>query len=578
MKKIFILLPMFAAVLMTGCSSDDIEENVQPTPVKDFVSLTADISFDDDSRITYQESDRTIHWETTDEIAMVGANGTKTAIYKIDEILKGGLSAKLSPKEEDAGLTEDEFPAEAFYPASLANKVLPEVQQYNGDNLSAVNAMYTTYAKGQTNAMFSNICGLLRVNVLGSYSGDYLKEIRIEANQALSGAFTLKEVTTPQPTGKFIAEMADDAKKYLTLNCVSAEHPYGIELSTTEAKSFYITLPANTYTGMKITAVSGDDATGNYVRTMKADKSLEIARNTRYNMPVTVTFEQDILLPGVFTVDADGHKVQFTRGNLYWDGTKFGLEKNQYSFNNSTSFEPNYVSHFYFTKLASNAYASSYKCDWEYNVDPNLIFCFGALDRGTRTDANFNVYGKTDLRILTGMAPNNLNPGEWDNRPNEWDYLFNTDRMTKQTGTKFAYTSIGASTTIIDGIECTNGVFIYPDDYIGVEIGKNGAPTTWVEINSLGIVFLPAIGTRNGTSISSILGYCRYLASAGRSKVQQSRTLDNFTELHKASGTAKPQTKICTTSYGLGVRLVKDVTAPDLDGETGTEVWIEDED
>ena len=559
MKKIFILLPMFAAVLMTGCSSDDIEENVQPTPVKDFVSLTADISFDDDSRITYQESDRTIHWEMTDKIAMVGANGTKTAIYKIDEILKGGLSAKLSPKKEDAGLTEDEFPAEAFYPASLANKVLPEVQQYNGDNLSAVNAMYTTYAKGQTNAMFSNICGLLRVNVLGSYSGDYLKEIRIEANQALSGAFTLTEVTTPQPTGKFKAVMAADAKKYLTLNCVSAEHPYGIELSTTEAKSFYITLPANTYTGMKITAVSGDDATGNYVRTMKAGKNLVITRNTRYNMPVTVTFEQDILLPGVFTVDADGHKVQFTRGNLYWDGTKFGLEKNQYDTDVDT-YKDGHKGHFFWRTKYENAISGNN--DDEPMDDHLNLFTNHSGSNG------FNVYGITNMRVLYGPKPAYAST---TTHPNEWSYIISNDRMVNG---KPAYQAKTNSNISIDGNNY-RGLFIFPDDYNSGLVGAGDGPKTWAEINALGIVFLPTTGEyRSGSTMYNPNDYLRYLGGDARHSSLSSWYPTGIQNTNNNIGTFDTN-----NNYGFSIRLVKDVTIPsDLDGETGTEVWIEDED
>ena len=109
---------------------------------------------------------------------------------------------------------------------------------------------------------------------------------------------------------------------------------------------------------------------------------------------------------------------------------------------------------------------------------------------------DFAVGGVSTWRTLTGG----------DNR--EWAYLLET--RTKAYG-KPRYTG-KVSGVSIDGVT-RKGLFIYPDDYNGSEVG-NGGPGTWTDINSAGLVFLPAAGLRLGcngkTTVQRVGNDCYY--------------------------------------------------------------------
>ena len=81
----------------------------------------------------------------------------------------------------------------------------------------------------------------------------------------------------------------------------------------------------------------------------------------------------------------------------------------------------------------------------------------------------------------------------------EWNYLLNTRAMTNS---KPRYTNKTDGINI-DGTTY-NGLFIYPDDYNGTEVGVDATTETWDKINGLGIVFLPAAGDRFGTSVYDV--------------------------------------------------------------------------
>ena len=55
------------------------------------------------------------------------------------------------------------------------------------------------------------------------------------------------------------------------------------------------------------------------------------------------------LLTGAFSVSAT-KQVQFTKSNLYWDGSAFKFEENQTDY--QTSYNASHVSHFYWTRLS----------------------------------------------------------------------------------------------------------------------------------------------------------------------------------------------------------------------------------
>ena len=72
-----------------------------------------------------------------------------------------------------------------------------------------------------------------------------------------------------------------------------------------------------------------------------------------YNYPSTTS-----LFPGVFLVSSS-RKVQFTKGNLYWDSASWHFEANQMNYPNK--WDPAHVGHFYWTTDAVDAVAEGFK-------------------------------------------------------------------------------------------------------------------------------------------------------------------------------------------------------------------------
>ena len=210
-------------------------------------------------------------------------------------------------------------------------------------------------------------------------------------------------------------------------------------------------------------------------------------------------------LTGLFTVDDSGKQVRFSKGNLWCDGTgegytnnepvikSWGLETNQYATTPDTVAvrEIGHISHFLWCKTAEQAVCLTNE---DYTEKDTLF----------TEKPDFAIGGINAWRTPT-MA--------------EWNYLVN-DREMKYG--KPRYTN---STYQLIGIELEGktyyGMFIYPDDYNGNEVGTTDGPDTWAEIDNSGIVFLPAAGGRNNLNNPTVYNINRigaYLSSTLDSK------------------------------------------------------------
>lgn len=192
-------------------------------------------------------------------------------------------------------------------------------------------------------------------------------------------------------------------------------------------------------------------------------------------------------IPGVFTVaDPDGkpdtgdeRKVVFSKGNLYWDGKEFKNEEEQWRF--ATSWNESYVSHFFWT-TAPNIHHSYSMYNNANNETPSDIF-FTNSDIIT-ANPDFSVNGQKGLwRVLSGTSSG------------EWDYLLNRRTMMVSGMPRYVNKSPSRSSKNTDGK--FYGLFIYPDNYSGAEVGDE-TMDSWEEINAAGIVFLPAAEYRWG--------------------------------------------------------------------------------
>jgi len=198
----------------------------------------------------------------------------------------------------------------------------------------------------------------------------------------------------------------------------------------------------------------------------------------------------DGALGGVFSVSATT-KVYFSKGNLYYDGSAFKFEDNQYSFNGTWS--TSHVSHFFWSKTASVAYDSLHNDECS---DTDIFFTNATA---TTAKSDFTANGQTGVwRTLSGGASG------------EWDYL-----LTSRAGVTIGSTSNARCAYVkvndICGLLIFPDVFTWPTDVTDKPSTFNASISDWDSVNNYstddfakleaaGCAFLPAAGGRDGSS------------------------------------------------------------------------------
>lgn len=175
----------------------------------------------------------------------------------------------------------------------------------------------------------------------------------------------------------------------------------------------------------------------------------------------------------VFSVSASS-KVRFSKGNLYWNGSEYKFEENQYDC--PSSINTSHIGHFYWDKDEALARALSYS---------------GSATSDDALFTNETEVSPKSSFIVDGEA------GKWRTLSgDEWTYLIKT-----RSGNRYALAKVNDM----------GGMLIFPDDYSGIISGtgiatvntdntgypSSSIPTaTWLEMESLGVVFLPSSGGR----------------------------------------------------------------------------------
>lgn len=175
--------------------------------------------------------------------------------------------------------------------------------------------------------------------------------------------------------------------------------------------------------------------------------------------------------------------VEFAPGNLYWDGSAFRFEANQWDFRHyngktndaaviggeSTTTPAGTVGSFFWSKTASVAYASSYSGSGASTSD---VFFTNATK--TTANPNFHVSGET--------------AGTWRTLSKaEWNYLLNSRANAS---------SLRAWKGLDGGTH--KGLVILPD---GTDVSVMSSITKTSALATYGAVFLPAAGSRSGTGV-----------------------------------------------------------------------------
>lgn len=239
--------------LFSSCASDDtIFENNQK---EDNIRFTASIEGCIDTRATLVSNKP--NWDAGDIICIDGHD------Y---EASSPGVTTTFT------GTGATEATHHAYFPASIYNggiPTLPAVQSYEEGKFNM-----PMYAESTTEELeFKNICTVLAVSVSNA-DIDQVKAIKVASTtKALSGAFTVASDGTMTMTAP------DDASKTVTLTCETA-----VSMTSTE-KVFYIAIPAQTYSDLKIYVSSDGMSFNKCMATKKAEGLGALARNKILNIP-----------------------------------------------------------------------------------------------------------------------------------------------------------------------------------------------------------------------------------------------------------------------------------------------------
>ena len=242
----------------------------------------------------------------------------------------------------------------------------------------------------------------------------------------------------------------------------------------------------------------------------------------------TVTFKRNNISPalnGIFTIDAGGTTVKFSKGNLQY---KPSMDIWQFA------------AHQYDIIGADNASISSSYDDW--------IDLFGWATAGNSASGTHYMPwdASTDDTYGNAIAPeggDNLDAAsDWGSRIGsgwrtltsaEWTYLLSTragGTIAVGTNARWAPARILTNGSGVEGIDYNIcGIILIPDGYeelaaptgvtwhaasingaSNISFGTTCTTDGWTTLEDAGCIFLPCAGQRNGTTVSNVATYAYY--------------------------------------------------------------------
>ncbi|MBQ9399663.1 MAG: hypothetical protein IJU27_03365 [Bacteroidales bacterium] len=260
MMKKTMLFAALAAIALISCDRRlDIQE--LPEPGDSSSVFTASTEGTATKTALEQDGEQyNVNWQNGDRITIVDAE-SHAGVYTTTSTTTQGSFTYVSESGSEA-VTD---PYKAWYPAGIYNggtPALPATQDYVAGNISG-SPMYAE--SGTSNLAFKNIAGIIRLNISTTQSDKKVRWIELSANQGMSGAISNAATLA---SSEYAAAVSGTAG--VTLDCGES----GVAIGA-EATAFHIAVPANTYTGLKITVVTTDGE----VQTRTAKSGIEITRS-----------------------------------------------------------------------------------------------------------------------------------------------------------------------------------------------------------------------------------------------------------------------------------------------------------
>ena len=258
MKRITFSLAL-AAITLTACQQD---LNIDTNNSEGYALFTATTeSSATKTALNKNGEGYDVLWQDGDQITIVDAV-SNVGVYKTASTTTKGAFSFVS------GTVATTPGYKAWYPASIYNAgtpTLPATQEYAADNIKNS----PMYAESSTETLsFKNICGIIRLNVSTTMNGKKVRSIALSATQPMSGAISNAAILA---SDSYVAEISEGAG--VTLDCGES----GVAIGT-EPTAFHFAVPANSYTGLKITVLTTD---GDFqTRTLKSDQSIDVGRSS----------------------------------------------------------------------------------------------------------------------------------------------------------------------------------------------------------------------------------------------------------------------------------------------------------
>lgn len=263
MKKNTMLFAALAAIAIISC---DRRLDIQEIPETEDSAAVFTASTEAPATKTALEQDGeqyNVNWQNGDRITIVDA-ASHVGVYSTTSTTTQGAFTYVP----ESGAETVTAPYKAWYPAGIygaGTPALPATQDYVAGNISGL----PMYAEGgTTNLAFKNLGGIIRLNISTTQGGKKVRRIELSANEGMSGAITNAATLA---SSEYVATVSGTAG--VTLDCGVS----GVAISNV-ATSFHIAVPANTYTGLKITVVTTDGEV--QTRTLKSDREIVVSRSS----------------------------------------------------------------------------------------------------------------------------------------------------------------------------------------------------------------------------------------------------------------------------------------------------------
>lgn len=227
---------------------------------------------------------------------------------------------------------------------------------------------------------------------------------------------------------------------------------------------------------------------------------------------------KESLLEGRFSVSQE-KKVQFSKGNLFFDGSSFHFEENQYDI--PSNWSAAHAGYFFWSVSTGVATADTYS-ESSAMAPTDVFFTNATADT---PDPEFSVDGETGVfRTLSAS---------------EWQYLFKTRTSASDLYAK-GVTVCGK----------TNCIVLAPDDYKG-KIAASYDSGAWKKAEEEEcLVCLPASGYRDGTNVVNAgTGGYYWASTASYGSISSNVTFD---------GSFVTPSSFAMRSIGYPIRLVKE--------------------